>query len=497
MKIDPTFVDGVARKTLEAFGAPGVSIALVGDGAVVSRAYGLADVSTGQKLTPDTAFTLASATKSFTALAMSILREEGALDWDDPVSRLAGDLCSSRTEEGRPVTIRDILSHQAGFGWHDPLWYNSPWDRTAVIRRAWQAGPGREPRTCFQYCNLMYMLAGEIVARVSGMSYESFVRSRILEPLGMASAHFSNEAPPHGCPVARPHVRNNGVLRPIAFSGVSKANAACGLRVSARDMAMWLSQYIQPCSNSIPAHAFKTVIAPQVSIRPLEGARFYALFGQPDWLEYGFGWFLRRYRGHRVIFHTGRLPGAGAHVAVLPDLGFAIVALTNLTLACLAEALAFALLDRLVGGPETDWLSYYTGVSKELESAAKAPAIAASESSGACAPSEADKWTGDYVDPAYGRIQARKRQDTLRFAWANYRGDLLPLAGTKFSLMNLDCPLLADGEIVEFQDEGAGALLFLERRFERIAVCASLRSPVEGPLVASLSRSTPVLEGAG
>ena len=495
MRIEPEFLDSIAHKVLEEFGAPGLSVALVMDGSLVSRAYGLADASTGEALTPDAAFAVGSSTKGFTALAMAILREQGALDWDDPVARFAGDLCADGGEQRQSITIRDILSHQSGFGWHDPLWYNSPWDRAAVIRKAWQAGPARPPRSRFQYCNVMYMLAGEIVARVSGLSYESFVRTRILQPLGLDSAHFSNEQRPGG--LAQPHEVKDGSPRRIELPDVAKANAACGLRISAPDLAVWGSQFCRSSQQKgIPLRAFESVVAPQVAIGPLEGSRFYALFGQPDWVEYGFGWFLRRYRGHRVVFHTGRLPGAGSHIAVLPDLGFGVAALANVTFACLAEAVSLALLERFVGGPQTDWISYYREISKELASAAGTPSGAAPQSDLATGSDQDSVWAGDYVDPAYGRIQVRKQRG-LEFRWANYRGDLLPASGTAFRLVNLDCPLLGDGELVEFLDEGGRRLLFLGRSFESTgAVSRCCGSAVESDFTHVWSNPNPVLTQA-
>ena len=466
MLIAHRVIDRIARNALQAFGAPGLSVALAAGSDVTCRAYGVADLSTGEAVTPETAFTLASATKSFTALALSILREEGALDWDDPVSGLARDLCAGRREGAAPLTVRDLLSHQTGFGWHDPLWYNSPWSRAAVIRKAWKTGPDQPPRSGFQYCNVTYMLAGEIVSRVSGKSYEEFVRSRILGPLGLRSAHFSGEEALRRGALARPHVRVNGSVRPIEWPDVSKANAACGLRINAPDLAAWMSQFFQPRATGIPVRAFEGITAPQVTIGPGAGDRFYTLFGQPDWLEYGFGWFLRRYRGHRVIFHTGRLPGAASHVAVLPDLGFGIAAMTNLTLACLAETVTLTVLDRMLGGPETDWLGYYTGVSKELERAAAPPVVADGPES-ASAIADAVRCVGDYTAGAYGRIRVRESGGGLRFAWARYRGDLMPMGGMRFSLRNLGCALLPEGELVEFQ-EGGAVVSFLGRRFERV-----------------------------
>jgi CubicO group peptidase (beta-lactamase class C family) len=459
MKIEVEFIDAIADSVMEAFGAPGLSIAVCTDGDIVSRACGVADVNSGEKLTSETAFTVGSPAKAFTALAMAILREQGLLNWDDPVARHAGDLCGG--ELGQKITIRDILSHQSGFGWHDPLWYNSPWDRASVIRKAWLAGPAKPPRTGFQYCNLTYMLAGEIVARVSGQSYESFVKDRIFQPLGLESAHFSGEPPP--CPVAQPHTLKGGVPCRIGPLELSKANAACGLRISAPDLAVWLTQFSRSNLGAIPAGAFESVVAPQIGIGPVEGSRFYSLFGEPDWVEYGFGWFLRRYRGHRVIFHTGRLPGAGTHAAILPDLGFGIVALTNLTFACLSETVVFSILERFVGGPSTDWISYYRDVSKQLAAAANTPIAEAQEPQ----PSS-DVREGDYFNPAYGLIEVRKHSRTLTFAWANYRGDLLPVDGAKFALMNLNCSLMSDGELVEFDVEPGRALSFLGRRFELI-----------------------------
>lgn len=465
MNIDADLIDGIARKAFDLFAAPGLSVAVLNGQDLMCRAYGVADVDTRAEMTPDTVFTVASATKSFTALAMSMLREEGAFDWDVPVCDLAGELCVGGEPEQRSITVRDILCHSSGFGWHDPLWYNSPWSRASVIRKAWLSGPAVPPRSVFQYSNVTYMLAGEIVARLSGMSYEEFVRARIFSRMGIRAAHFSHEAPPPGCAVARPHLRTCGAIEPIKRPDVSKANAACGILMSAPDMAAALARYIQPDAIGIPARVFENITAPRIAIGPREGARFYTLFGEPDFLEYGFGWFVRRYRGHRLIFHSGRLPGACSHVALLPDLGCGIVALTNHSYTCVAEAVTFSLLDAVLGKPKRDWLSYHLGVTRDLQMSAYGGPVTPSSGTAETAVSAALE--GEYWDAAYGRIAIRNDHGALRLRWAHYRGDLLPVDGRRFSLVNVGCPLLTDGELVEFEDDSGSALRFLGRRFHR------------------------------
>lgn len=474
MRIDPQFIDHVAGEALEAFGAPGVSVAVFENGQIVSHACGVADLGTGEQLTPEHTFCVASPTKGFTALAVALLCEDGAIAPDDPVTGIVPDLCPRAPERRPAVTVRHLLSHQSGFGWHDPLWYNSEWDRSEVIRKAWLAGPLPDPRPRFQYCNVTFMLAGEIAARTSGMPYEKFVRSRILEPLGLRSAHFCGEPRAGQAPLASPHLAPDGP-RPIAPPDVSKANPACGLRISASDLVRWGAVFCDAAGTGLPPRAIESVGRPQVPVGPGEGSRFYSLFGQPDWLEYGFGWFLRRYRGHRAMLHTGRLPGSGTHIAVLPDARFAVAVMTNLTLACLAESVAMAVLDRFTGGPRTDWLSYYRQVSAELSAgAAPVPRTGA----GGHGPER----SGRYRDDAYGLIEIGQRGGGLEFRWANYRGELVGRDASSCYLANLGCSLLADGEIVEFTGDG-NALRFLGRRFERLRSASREGKPARRRIV--------------
>jgi len=310
----------------------------------------------------------------------------------------------------------------------------------------------------------MYMLAGEIIARLAGMSYEAFVRRRIWEPLGLTSAHFCGD-PALASMFVTSHIRTGGQVHPIAPVDVTKANPACGLRMNARDLATWLSYFGKRNSDIIPRRTFDAIVTPQVEIGPHEGSRFYKLFGQPDYLQYGFGWFLRGFRGHRLLFHTGRLPGVCTHVALLPDLGFGIVALTNLSYTCLADAMTLTILERFVGGPQTDWMSYYLGVSKELEVAASAPAKPLGGSDCAWPFPRGEDWIS-YLHHAYGALRVRRLPGSIEFAWANYRGNLSHQKGSSYALLNLRSPLLCDGEMVEFQADGE-AVVFLGRRFRR------------------------------
>jgi CubicO group peptidase (beta-lactamase class C family) len=466
MNIDSAFLDGVATAALAAFQAPGLSLAVLTPNQILSRVYGVADLTTGEPLTTETAFPLASPTKSFTALALALLHQQGAFAWDQPVASLVPHLCDTRQEHLRPLTCHHLLSHQSAFGWHDPLWYNSPWDRATIIRKAWQAGPEREPGPPFQYSNLPYILAGEIVAHLAGMPYERFIHQRILAPLGLNSAHFAAE--PAARLAASHMILPTGVER-ISTPDASKANAACGLRITASDLARWMAAFCRPEHTSLPPRAFQTLLEPRTAIGPLEGKRFYTLFGQPDWLKYGYGWFLRRFRGYRVVFHTGRLPGAATHLAFLPELHLGIAALTNATFACLAETIVMAVLERFAGGPQTNWVSYFQDVSQELTTAATAPPVAAAAATPA---PDFATLAGDYHDPVYGLLQVCFRNHRLTFSWANYQGDLLPLSATLFSLRNLRCPFLLDAATVEFDPHPPGAALFASRRFQRLSCSA-------------------------
>ena len=167
---------------------PGVAVGVVERGHLVfARGFGYRDVDQRLPVTPDTLFPLGSCSKAFTATAIALLADEGRIALDAPVRAYLPDFALADPAASATLTIRDLLTHKSGLPRHDLFWYQAPFSRDELYRRLRFLEPSGPARTRWGYNSLMYVVAGRIVEKVSGESWERFVQARILLPLADAS----------------------------------------------------------------------------------------------------------------------------------------------------------------------------------------------------------------------------------------------------------------------------------------------------------------------
>ena len=173
-------------------GIPGVALAIVQDDKVIfQKGFGLRDVERNLPVTADTLFAIGSSTKSFTAMAALISQDEGKLSLDDSPKKYLSSFRLQDPEANAMITVRDLLLHRSGLKISDFVWVPGVLNRGDVIRLAGLATPTAKLREKFQYQNIGYTIAGEVVARANGTTWERLIEERIFRPLGMTSSHAS------------------------------------------------------------------------------------------------------------------------------------------------------------------------------------------------------------------------------------------------------------------------------------------------------------------
>src|SRR6267378_1115315 len=184
--------DKLASDTMTIWRLPGMAVAIVqNDHVVYAKGFGVKGFGKSDPVTADTLFEIGSTTKAFTTTAMAMLVDDKKIDWDDPVRKHLdyfhlGDPCADSL-----VVLRDIVSHRTGLSRHDELWDNSPWSRDDILHRVANVKLAKPIRTTYQYNNIMFMAAGDVVASASKMTWDDFVRARIFQPLGMTRTRTS------------------------------------------------------------------------------------------------------------------------------------------------------------------------------------------------------------------------------------------------------------------------------------------------------------------
>lgn len=431
-------VDAYVKRAMAGFpDQPAVSVAVVKDGrAVLTKGYGVRAIG-GAAADEHTLFAIASNTKAVTCAALAILIDEGKVKWDTPVRTYLPAFSLSKPELNDTVTVRDLVSHRIGFGLGagDLLfWPNS--DRTrAEIMAAVPHVPIEDTfRTSYHYCNLMFVVAGEVVAAASGMAWEDFVQTRILDRLGMGetlplmtAADPAKSALPHGR--IGPPLRYLGETQTIGQSiqevwNWSSAGAAGGFVTTPVDWAKWIA--VQLARGELPdgTRLYSEARAnemwrPNIIISSSAGPTE-TLPGRAIASTYATGWQVQDYRGERMVTHGGGAPGYVSGTVLIPGRNAGFSYFTNAEESFLTRALRGGITDIVMGKAGFDWVA--DGVRLKTEGDAKSVAAAveidAKQAAGVPPSLPLAAYAGTWRDPWYGDIviQARDLQLWLGFS---------------------------------------------------------------------------------
>lgn len=381
--LDLAALDAAVARAMRQFEIPGLSLAALRDGELlVAKGYGVRRAGQAAAVDADTLFGIASNTKAVTAAALALLVEEGRLAWDDPVQKHLPWFQMHDPWVARELTVRDLLTHRGGLGLGagDLLyWPPSDYTRREIAERARWLKPASSLRSRYAYSNLMYVVAGEVLEAVSGRSWEDFVKSRILQPLGMTTttARLSElKAAPNA---AFPHAPADGVLRALEPDFLENLAPAGGLYSSAREMSAWLQALLADGARS--GDEGRRLLEPS-SVRELWSGQTLVPIPaspqpglealQPRFSQYGLGFGLRDYRGRKLVTHTGGLVGMVSRVALVPEAGVGLVVLTNQENGSGRDAVAFWLLDRLLGETTAaDWTAAFAQAERSAKQRAE------------------------------------------------------------------------------------------------------------------------------
>jgi len=320
-----TKVDSIAMQMLQTTGVPSASVAVVTHGRVAyANAYGAAKLDPRALATPEMRYAIGSISKQFTATAILLLQQEGKLSLDDPVSKFVPGLT-----RGNEVTIRQLLSHTSGYQDFWPQDYVMPMmllptTPQAIVDR-WAKQPlDFAPGSRWQYSNTNYTIAGMVIEKASGMPFFQFIRRRISQPLGLASASDFDANPRNGD--ATGYLRYGlGPLRIAPDAGPGWTYAMGELSMTPRDLAKW--------DISLINHS---LLKPE-SYRALTSA---VALNNGASTGYGLGVDVSMQGDRFMVEHSGEVSGFTAENIVFPDDSVAIVVLTNQDAAPAAGAIA-------------------------------------------------------------------------------------------------------------------------------------------------------------
>ena len=368
---------------------PGMAVAVVKDDSLVfAKGYGVVEIGKPAPATEHTRFAIGSTTKAMTVASLAMLVDEGKLKWDDRVIDYFPDFQLYDAYATRELTVRDLLTHRTGLPGTDLLWglSENQYPLPEMMRRLRYVKPLSSFRSQWEYQNLMYAVAGGLVAKISGMPWETFVQTRIFAPLGMNES-IPLVAQAIGKPnVAVPHDNVHDTVRVVRVRTTDAIAAAGSVWSSVSDMSKWMRFMLDSGrvgdKRLIKPATFREIVAPE--IRAPESQYPALELAQPKLFTYALGWFVEEYNGETIWMHTGSIDGMSAIIGLMPSRRVGVYVLANLDHAELRHALIYKVFDMYhppAKGPARDWSADVKALFEAKHAAARTAAAAAFEGS--------------------------------------------------------------------------------------------------------------------
>lgn len=353
------------RHAMDSWGVPGLALAIVKDDRVVyARGFGVRNVKTREPVTPDTIFAIGSVTKSFTATAIAMLVDEERLRWDAPVKEYLPEFQTYDPHVTAVLSLRDIACHRTGIEqanylhWGpinraDTIFHPT---RTDIIHAFKYLQPSEGFRTSFAYKNEPWVVAGGVIAAVSGETWDRFIHERLFVPLGMVRSSTSVIETDSQANVSAVHVLSHGHLVPMKAFISDVAGPMGSINSTVLDLAQYARFHMGDGTfngNRLLAKPlFEELHEPQI-VDPHERLTSGTPFTQQ--VSYSLGWWVQDYRGYKLIHHAGEPPGGSANVFLVPDERVGVVVLANADAMGLLAAIALRTLDSYLGASPYDW----------------------------------------------------------------------------------------------------------------------------------------------
>ncbi len=378
-QISANQIDSLVLKAMQTIdNTVGFSIGIVKNGEILhAKGYGLTSVKTKESVTENTAFGIASNSKAFTSAALAILVDQGKLKWEDKVIDYISEFKMYNDYVTHHFNVQDLLTHRSGLGLGAGDLMIFPNDSKFTIDDVLNSFQFFKPtsafRTQFDYDNLLYLVAGELTARVSGQSWESFIDENILNPLGMKNSYAHIRNIKNTATMAIPHgfIENKLIPLDTNTENTKMNGAAGGIWASAADMCQWLLAQLNQGKYGVDLNTIlfseqqqqemwrmHTPIPKQSDPNSPFKSHFYG---------YGLGWFVSDFNGYLKIEHTGLIAGMASEVILIPELELGIVLLNNSEKSGMLNGLiSYALLDEFLNlNTGINWIEMASGMQQQ------------------------------------------------------------------------------------------------------------------------------------
>lgn len=430
-------IDSIVKKAIATVNnTVGFAIGIVKDGKIIhAKGYGLKSINSKAKVTADTPFGIASNSKAFTAAALAILVDQGKINWDDKVVDYIPEFKMYDDYVTHNFNIQDLLTHRSGLGLGAgdlmifPEGLNFTMDD--ILSSFQYFKPKSAFRTKFDYDNLLYLVAGELTARVSGKTWEDFVDEEILKPLEMKNSYSNYPF----------NLKNNTTALPHSFDGKSlqsissfqqklsskkedKLNgAAGGIWSSANDMCKWM--LLQLNKGKYGKNLEKQIFTAQQQKEmwkmhtPINREQDPRSPFKVHFSGYGLGWFVSDFNGFLKVEHSGLIAGMASEVTLIPELELGIVVLNNSEESgFLNGLLGYIMMDKYLNlNTGINWLEMAKGLQQQKQKIGDPDSdkVWAKVEANKNVKIEIDNYVGKYKDNWFGEVEVTNKNGNLFF----------------------------------------------------------------------------------
>ncbi|WP_272023714.1 serine hydrolase [Olleya namhaensis] len=443
-QIEESKLDQLVESTLKTFNVPGISVGIIKDGKVVyAKGHGVRAMSNKKEMDNSTLVGVASNSKGFTCFALAMLVDQGKLNWDDKVRQHIPEFKLKDAWVTEQFTVRDLVTHRSGMGLGagDLMFFpEADFNVSDVLKNVGHLEAESSFRSQFAYNNNMFIIAGEVLKRVSGLSWEEFIETKIMKPVGMTNSKASYNRVTDKSNIIEAHTLADGKLVQIPHDWSPLANPAGGIMSNVDDMLTW-AQFLM--NDAVTAKG----------VRLLSEKQFHELWQLQTPLKvsandsynsnfkgYALGWFLTDVKGgYKQVYHTGGLLGTVTQFTMIPDLDLAIVVLTNQMNGSAFTTITNTIKDSYLGYEDRNWLDKLGRNNTEWYTYNDSLKIAvfdqvAKMKNSAIIP-KADAIVGAYKDVWFGKVSITQSGTDLRLLSdksQTLKGSLLPYNATTF-----------------------------------------------------------------
>jgi len=427
----PITLDAYAAKAMKAFDTPGMAVVIVDGKDISTHVYGVRKLGTSARVDAHTIFPLGSNTKAFTSTALAMLVDQGKLHWSDRVEDKLPGFRMYDAYTSSEMTITDLLAHRSGLGLGEGdlmLVPETNRSRAELVHAIRYLKPVHSFRARYDYDNVLYIVAGQLLQAVSGQRWEDFVQQHILDPLGMQDTQVSIDAevPDQTSLHAKISSPVRGFGKQSVLTSVMTGDAfapAGALMSSANDMGKWLqvqlNHGVMPDGKSLFSDAASAALWTPQTLIPITPEPPPLALAMPQFEAYAFGFEVSDYRGHNIITHLGGVLGGISAVVIIPDRHVAFAVMINSEDTGTLFAMREHLLDTYLGLPSPDWIANYKEVQQQEEVEAlhvlATGKMASHPDRGPSLPLAG--YVGVYADPWYGTITISKVESGLKISF--------------------------------------------------------------------------------